>query len=356
MSQPDIDAALNGVAVATWVDERDGSKEIYAQEFSAAGAKVGANVRVSNLSAAAENFEPHIGLRADMSRVIAWKSIIGNRETVFFQRFEATGALLGTAQMIDADTAQTQIEDFDLFVHRTSGRFFISTLEVTFGERNVVTYAYDSNGSLSQLPITVSDQAGDFSDLRLAGDVSDGLIVTWITTSNGASRGYLQLLRADGFALGNNQPISASVSNRQESAPVATMIGGYYYCAWADSRNANAGFDIFINSLQYTQTDADDETDVIVPSAFALEQNYPNPFNPETVIAYSLAKPAQVTLVIYNVVGQKVTTLVDALESAGNHEVKWNAASDGQALSSGVYFYRLTVDGSAMTRKMTLLK
>ncbi len=356
MSQPDVDAALNGVAVATWVDERDAGKEIYAQEFSAAGAPVGTNVRVSNLPASAENFEPHIGLRADMSRVIAWKSIFGSRETVFFQRFAANGAMLGAAQMIDADTTQTQIEDFDLFVHRTSGYIFISTIEVTFGERNIITYVYDHNGALAESPIVVSDQAGDYSDLRLAGDVSDGLIVTWITTSNGASRGHLQLLRADGFALGSNQPISASASNRQESAPVATMIGGYYYCAWADSRNANAGFDILINSLQYTQTDADDDDYAVLPRVFALEQNYPNPFNPETVISYSLDKPGQVELVIYNVVGQKVATLVDALESAGPHAVRWNAASGGQALASGVYFYRLTVDGSAMTRKMTLLK
>src|SRR5690606_14205521 len=59
------------------------------------------------------------------------------------------------------------------------------------------------------------------------------------------------------------------------------------------------------------------------PENFALEQNYPNPFNPVTSIKYAIAKPGLVSLEIYNVVGQKVATLVDEVKQAGNYQLQW---------------------------------
>lgn len=90
-----------------------------------------------------------------------------------------------------------------------------------------------------------------------------------------------------------------------------------------------------------------------VPSRFQLAQNYPNPFNPLTIISYVLPEKAQVRLDVYNILGQRVTTLVDGAQQAGTHFVKF----DGSRLASGVYFYRLSNNGNAfLTKKMILLK
>ncbi len=355
-SSPDVDLTSTGRAMMVWADERDGSKQIYSQKYTNTGLPLGTNTLVSTVAEAAENFEPHVGQRTDLSQVVAWMAIVGSKQTVYFQRYNTGNNTLSAPQMLAVDTTLVQVVDVDLFVHRNSGRFYIATIERAGGESQVRLYRYDADGNLELTPFEVSDNPGTFSDLRLAGDYNDALLVTWTSTSGGAQRGYLQLMRVDGFALGSNQPISGSTANRQELTPAATMIGGYYYCIWADNRNANAGFDIFMNSLQYTRTDAEDEFDAVVPRVFSLEQNYPNPFNPETVIAYALEKPAQVELSIFNVLGQKVATLVDAQQGAGSHEVRWNAANGNQPLASGVYFYKLVVDGAAQTRKMTLLK
>jgi hypothetical protein len=89
------------------------------------------------------------------------------------------------------------------------------------------------------------------------------------------------------------------------------------------------------------------------PGTFALAQNYPNPFNPTTIISYSVPSKAQVRLTVYNILGQRVTTLVDAIESPGMHDVVFN----GDRLASGVYFYRLSANGNTfLTKKMVLLK
>jgi len=98
--------------------------------------------------------------------------------------------------------------------------------------------------------------------------------------------------------------------------------------------------------------DANDGADEPLPSSYALNQNYPNPFNPTTEIAFALPSKADVTLKIYNILGQEVTTLVDKAMNAGNHVVQWDASEN----ATGVYFYKIEAGDFTETRKMMLLK
>lgn len=94
------------------------------------------------------------------------------------------------------------------------------------------------------------------------------------------------------------------------------------------------------------------EVSCSVPNKYELSQNYPNPFNPTTVINYQLKTTGKTTLIIYNLLGQEVKTLVNEVQSAGEHKVKWNAGG----MASGVYMYRLESNGFVQTRKMILTK
>jgi hypothetical protein len=90
---------------------------------------------------------------------------------------------------------------------------------------------------------------------------------------------------------------------------------------------------------------------------FELLQNYPNPFNPETTIPYRLAQPIHIELEIYNTLGQKIRTLVDATQDIGLQHTVWNGLCDqGQAVSSGVYYYVIKSKGFYEVRKMVLLR
>lgn len=89
-----------------------------------------------------------------------------------------------------------------------------------------------------------------------------------------------------------------------------------------------------------------------LPTVFALDQNYPNPFNPSTTIEFQLPKESRVTLEVYNLIGQRVATLVDEIRAAGYYVQRF----DGAHLGSGVYFYRFSTPEVSFVRKMLLTK
>ena len=93
-----------------------------------------------------------------------------------------------------------------------------------------------------------------------------------------------------------------------------------------------------------------------LPTSYALSQNYPNPFNPNTEIKFDIPVRSHVTLTVFNVLGQRVATLVDKEMPPGSYVADWNSTSDnGKEVTSGVYFYKLEADDFIQTKKMLLL-
>ncbi|MCY3738599.1 MAG: T9SS type A sorting domain-containing protein [Gemmatimonadaceae bacterium] len=93
-----------------------------------------------------------------------------------------------------------------------------------------------------------------------------------------------------------------------------------------------------------------------VPERFGLGANYPNPFNPSTIIPYQLPAAMYVRLEVFNILGQRVATLVEGERPAGSHTATWGAAdAKGRAVAAGVYLYRLTGEGRRLTRRMVLI-
>ena len=117
---------------------------------------------------------------------------------------------------------------------------------------------------------------------------------------------------------------------------------------WGVDLTTGATFDIVtaVESKEYT-----------IPNKYTLDQNYPNPFNPSTLINYSIPENGNIKLVIYNMLGQKVKTLINTNASAGTYSASWNGRNDaGQLVTSGIYIYQLEAGLTKMSKKMMLLK
>jgi hypothetical protein len=104
-------------------------------------------------------------------------------------------------------------------------------------------------------------------------------------------------------------------------------------------------------------TDVEVESPVTLPACYALEQNYPNPFNPSTAIAFQLPRQTELFLEVFNILGQRVSLLVQGVLSPGTHNVLWDGVfDDGKQAPSGIYFYRLRAEGVSLVRKMVLVR
>jgi len=125
---------------------------------------------------------------------------------------------------------------------------------------------------------------------------------------------------------------------------------------FADPVDLNESIVIYLDNIILSDSPDDPLATSIeqgeLPVHLALKQNYPNPFNPSTNIVFELNNADQVTLTVYNMLGQNVATVADGHFSSGQHEVSFNA--DG--LTSGTYFYRLQTSTRSITRSMTLVK
>jgi len=139
------------------------------------------------------------------------------------------------------------------------------------------------------------------------------------------------------------------------------------------TEGADIGFNLDFNSrkditiqISYTFIGKDNQvivsgyTDYVlvpIPTEFTLQQNYPNPFNPSTTINYDLPKDAFVNIIIYDMLGREVRSLINENKSAGYHSQIWNSKDgQGRAVAAGIYFYQIRSEGFLKTRKMVLLK
>jgi hypothetical protein len=99
------------------------------------------------------------------------------------------------------------------------------------------------------------------------------------------------------------------------------------------------------------------EMDTSIPHQFTLYPAYPNPFNPITTLRYDLPEQATVNIIIYDLLGRQVKSLINQTQDAGNKSVIWNATNDfGKPVSAGVYLYKIHAGEFVQTRKMVLLK
>jgi len=116
---------------------------------------------------------------------------------------------------------------------------------------------------------------------------------------------------------------------------------------------------VYFDDLTIKSTSVTDvkELNKLIPDQFAVYQNYPNPFNPSTIITYALPQASKVTIVIYDMLGREVKTLVDNYETPGNHQIVWNGDNNfGAKVASGAYIYRVVAGNFVATKKMVLLK
>lgn len=249
--------------------------------------------------------------------------------------------------------------------------------EIIIGSGNANLYVYDADGSLfSGFPVTLltsinaSAAVGDIS-----GDGSPDIII-----ANGSINSLIYAFDTQGQLLGNF-PMPTVESGQISATPAIWDIdydGDMEVVVGVQTLGQNLdvidykeqalltdmqwpayGNDIY-RSCNYIPlfpyTDVPEEP-VSLPLKFSLSQNYPNPFNSKTVIRFSLDRPGDVSLEVFNILGRKVKTLITGFKQAGRYEVVWDGRnSERSEVASGIYFYRLKTGDNILVRRMAYLR
>ena len=160
--------------------------------------------------------------------------------------------------------------------------------------------------------------------------------------------------------------VDTLVTNNELSIPYAAVLAvmtaaeqSYISCDWTvystdglDTTSADTVWTVTLDARGILDIDED-----LIPETFALHQNYPNPFNPETTIRYDLPESENVQIMIYDLMGRQIRTLVSEHQEAGYRLIRWDAANDhGQGVSAGMYIYTIQAGEFREVKKMVLLK
>tara|TARA_R100000388_G_C7245332_1_gene164988 strand:- start:5198 stop:7237 length:2040 start_codon:yes stop_codon:yes gene_type:complete len=203
--------------------------------------------------------------------------------------------------------------------------------------------------SVESLPFEIQEEVYLPMDLKVA-NVEGELEFSWKGMDHLPAE--LSMMLADyetgekiDMKIDSSYSFDAPLNSSKQKVSTLSILNGPQ--AVALETEAEERFGITISPAALTSNEA-----VSTPKKFSLEQNYPNPFNPTTTIRYSVEEAGDVTLTVYNLMGQRVATLVNEQKNTGEFNVSWDASD----VASGMYYYQLVSNGKTLTRKMTLIK
>lgn len=347
-------AAMNasGRALVVWLDRRSATNQVYGRWLTTDGALDGAEFMISSAASDSAAVDLQVGLDDNGEFNVVWLDAGLAAPSVKLKRYASDKSLSGSFTYTPSVAGLTMDQvavDFD-----PGGTITLFWVGID-GARRAYLTRLTSAGSESVTPFEITDDAqADPSDPSVSVCENGYVSTVWIDRRTGIRTAYYQLLTpALGF-VDANQAVSTTAPEFMQD-PVTDARHGRAWFLWSDPREN--GLSVYAASRVYLPTDVDDPDPTVLPGSFALAQNYPNPFNPSTEISFALPKAADITLTVYNIVGQKVAVLADGVFTAGDHTVTWNGTdAHGEQVSSGVYFYRLASDERSLTRKMMLVK
>lgn len=292
--------------VAVWREEFSSTHDqIFGRILSKDGIPQGPTFQISDIPDTLKAFFPTPAMTKDGDFIVAWsagKPIQGADWGIYLRRFDADGMPIEESQKINVDPA-------------------IGSAEV---------------------------------DISV--DLNDRYIVVWEGRESAKSNIFAQRFAADGALIGNNFKIATRTDTLTQIWPDAVLRNGKIYTGW--STREGSSFKIWLNILDFDNPIVSVEKQSgSYLEGFQLFQNYPNPFNPATTISYEITCRANVRLVIFNLLGEEVITLIDEQVMPGIHQEVWDGKNGkGIEMPSGIYLYQLRVNDAIQTKKMVFVR
>jgi uncharacterized protein YjdB len=352
-----------GGAIITWQDWQNGSPDIFAQRVNAAGTPQWTADGVALCTAANEGnvqSSPVITSDAVGGAIVAWSDSRSGGYDLYAQRVNAAGIPQWTADGVAVCT-HTSNQATSAIVSDGAQGAVVAWVDSRSGPAVYDIYAarVTAAGTVQWTPdgVALCTAAFDQIEPAVSTDGAGGAIVTW--KDNRTGLGYdVYARRVDALGVPHWTPdgVAMCTVDREQAGPTIISDGvGGAFVAWNDFRSGT-NYDVYAQRV----------LDGVIPtgvgdtpsaSVVALASNYPNPFSAGTTIDLSLSSDAMVEIEVFEVTGRIVRTLELGRVSAGSKPMGFDGRDDrGRLLASGVYFYRVRANGTAVTRKMVITR
>jgi len=349
---PAVNLTPNGDALAAWVDYREGDPQIYGQIVRADNSLYGGNFRISAPATDIENDNVRLFEKGSLFCAIWLSRGYAGGAAIVIARDSGNGAF-DDRIIYSSPFGGITINEFSAAVDENGNYYLL--WEGIGSEKQLYLTSVSSDGTIINQGLEITSRpVSENLQPSLTYDVLSGLLTAvWIDSRDNNRHAYYQIFDTDLMSFSNGSVSSTTPDFMSE--PTVASSDNQIWFGWSDPRDG--GLNIYARQMIYTPTDvAEDETNML-PIVFKLEQNYPNPFNPSTVISFTIPTKELVNVSVFDLLGRKVTTLTNLVYTAGQHRVLWDGCdSNGRAVASGVYFYRMTCAESQLGKKMLLLK
>lgn len=349
---------IGGFCVVWW-DKRNDIGDIYAQRYNSLGAPIGLNFRVNDESDGDQTF-PFIAHSPYGDFCIVWMDPRDElyHYDIYAQRYDSSGAPIGSNFRVNDDAGGND-QYYPSVAFDSEGNFCISWADSRDGDLNVYAQIFDSDG----IPVGTNERINfDVSESvqnrpSIAG-LSNGFLVVWEDHRNGIhdTDVYTRIFGGAGVEKLDYR-VNGDETHKFQGRPSVVLLDTLIYFAWQDNRIPGHGYDIFAKVCKLSEIGL---TEIELPmlSGPMLYQNRPNPFQNKTQITYELLDTSNpVTLSIFTSSGEWVKDLVSGHPPPGRYLIEWRGTDWlGRPIPAGVYFCRLTIGDSSITKKLIYLK
>ena len=328
------------VVNAVWEDNRDGNLEIYQKRSTDGGISWGSDVRLTNNFAS--SFLPHISVTGLIVHVV-WADVRDGNGEIYYKRSTDAGISWSADTRL---TNHTGDKDYPS-VSSTGSDVHVVWSDQRDGNREIYYKGSTDNGVTWGADTRLTNDPAVSSTPSVA---SSGSVVHVVWNENRDANFEIYYKRSTNRGLSWQADSRLTNDPDISEHPSVTTSGTYVHVVWDDGRDGNL-------EIYYKRDPTGNPIGIInigseIPDGFSLSQNYPNPFNPSTKIQFTIPHSSFVRMVVYDLLGREIETLVKQNLNAGAYSVDWGASK----YSSGVYFYRIQTERFTDTKKMLLIK
>ena len=354
---PAISMDPAGNFVISWIDERNGNRDVYFQRYTSAGGALDANAKVNDDSGANMQTAHDIAMDPTGNYVITWQDFRNSTWDIYFQLYNSNGSASGVNTKVNDDPG-SNFQMYPSISMDPAGDFVIVWQDYRNANYDIYFQRFTGAGLALESNTKVNDDTGTMHQKipAVSMDGSGNFVVVWQDNRYGEYNPDIfgQRYFANGNPNGGNYRIVSEGPNEKETSPAVCADNSAIVFAWQDNRRENE-WDIYAKIVGWNWNGVATSADEIYIHSkdFSLSQNYPNPFSRSTNISFSISKQEEVNLSVYNTIGRKIATLVNEKLPAGTYRYEFHP----QNASPGLYLYKLTKGlGHAEVRKMIIVK